>query len=343
MAGNGVGLSSAAAAGDRAYFEAVWEASKGVARVEVRLPSASTASVELGSRELAGAVAGLIPGRPHGADSEIAIRLVAADQVVGLPPLPWALEAVIARGDVPTFGDGDLRASQRHGGRVVSMLDLTTNRAVMVVPDADTIPVNELAAPLRPVLSWWLSRRGFGLLHAGCVAGPSGAVIIGGRSHAGKSTLSLAGAAAGLEYLGDDYVALSDGPLRVHAVYRTGHLEAGSLEMLSGLRSAVTVPPGPATKAVLVFGTGTGVSLRPEAPVAAIVLPDRQPGAPAQLSPVTRVEALAALAPSSVIQFPGGSPTAFGMIADLVRQVPAYRLVYGDAVVASGLLGQLTG
>jgi hypothetical protein len=47
-----------------------------------------------------------------------------------------------------------------------------------------------------------LARRSYGVVHAGAVAGPRGAVVIRGGPGAGKSTLVAAAHAAGLGVLG---------------------------------------------------------------------------------------------------------------------------------------------
>jgi hypothetical protein len=56
-----------------------------------------------------------------------------------------------------------------------------------------------------------LARRGYGVLHAGAVVGPAGAVVLRGAAGSGKSTLVAAAYQAGMGVLGDETVLAARG------------------------------------------------------------------------------------------------------------------------------------
>jgi hypothetical protein len=62
------------------------------------------------------------------------------------------------------------------------------------------------------------------------------------------------------------------------------------------------------------------------------VLPQRTGGDRAVLRPASAVSALRALAPSTIFQAPDGGPAAMRVVADVVRQVPAYELDVGSNI-----------
>jgi hypothetical protein len=99
------------------------------------------------------------------------------------------------------------------------------------------------------LVAWGVSREArrsvqhVAVLHAAVLAGRNGAVILCGASQTGKSTLTVAGVARGLEYLSDDMAILDVDALTVEPFARPIMMRAGGREILSG-RVAL---PGPLT------------------------------------------------------------------------------------------------
>ena len=61
-----------------------------------------------------------------------------------------------------------------------------------------------------------------------------------------------------------------------------------------------------------------------DAPIRAIVVPQRAGAAQAAIVSIRRSQALSALAGSTLIALAGGQAETFGKLADLVSQVPCY-------------------
>lgn len=131
-----------------------------------------------------------------------------------------------------------------------------------------------------------LARRGYGVVHAGAVVGPAGAVVIRGAAGAGKSTLVGAAYGAGLGVLGDEsvLVARSD-PDDLLAAVRDVVLLPDAARLL-GLEDAVTLAgTGSEKRRVDLFPSSTPAA-RHARRLATVLLGPRH-GAPAQLEPLT--------------------------------------------------------
>ena len=125
----------------------------------------------------------------------------------------------------------------------VSVLDSLANEAWFWAPDPAVMLSWDWASPMRAILHWWLGGMGILQVHGGAVGTDDGGVIIVGRGGSGKSTTSLACLTAGLQYAGDDFVAIETRPEpRVHSLYSSGKLESHQIERFPELVSAVVNP-----------------------------------------------------------------------------------------------------
>jgi hypothetical protein len=180
-----------------------------------------------------------------------------------------------------------------------------------------------------------LRQRGHGLhfVHGAVVGDERGGVLLAGPSRSGKSTTAMLCATRGMRHLGDDYVLVSqDGPPVAHALFATAKLDDAALRMLR-----LAAPAGPADeKIVLDPAASTPGGVAGRLPLRAVVLP-RVGDRTGALEPVTPAAALAALAPSTLIQLAGSRAEDLASLAGLARTLPAYRLAVGpdlDAVLA---------
>src|SRR5262249_37526302 len=85
-------------------------------------------------------------------------------------------------------------------------------------------------------------------LHAGCLARDGRAVLLAGTTGAGKSTLSLALARFGLDYLSDDLIFLGrrqDGSVQAIGLADTVGVPAGTVGLIRELAEAAESDPEP--------------------------------------------------------------------------------------------------
>jgi hypothetical protein len=288
----------------------------------------------------------------------VRVRLrVAGDAVAGvvLPPLARVSEpprgapvAVLTAFDGAGSGERPAPPSGAPGRRsadagvhlgfepdapLLSVYDPASASGAFWAEDAAALPQWHTASPLRDLLRWVLRGHGLHFVHGAVVGDERGGVLLAGPSRSGKSTTAMLCAAHGMRHLSDDYALLSlrDRPV-AHALFATAKLDDRALEMLG-----MEAPPAPAgDKIVLDPAASAPGGVTGSLPLRALLLPrvGERTGA---LEPVSPGAALAALAPSTLIQLAGSRAEDLASLAGLARTLPAYRLAVGpdlDAVLA---------
>ena len=248
---------------------------------------------------------------------------------VAPPPPFWDEGGWANRGELPALAeDGVIAAYHEHAG-YLAIFDTHRRRAWVWVRDAAAVPRYERAAPLRGPLSWLLAAEGGQLAHAGAVATTEGAALLAGPGGSGKSTTALACLAAGLRFLGDDYVLMhpdAAGPPRVHLLYASAKLTESSLDLLPRLRPLADGPGTPDDKAMLPLA-GPGIATA--APLVATILPRIGSESASRWEPAPAARALTALAPTTLFQLPGAGAQSLARLAAVARAVPAFTLNLG--------------
>jgi hypothetical protein len=214
------------------------------------------------------------------------------------------------------------------------------------VPGPAGVPWYERLSPLRTPLHWALSSPERFLAHGSCVGHRGGAVLLTGRSGAGKTTTTLACLDAGLEFVGDNYLLLSlAGAIpRVYGLYGGARVWPGTLERLPHYEALAT-RGAPEEKLSIEVGRHRPGHLATDLPVSAVVVPTVVGTGPTTVAPCSPVEALLGLAPASVINLPR-TDNGFRAMSQFVRSVPTFRLTLGadlsdSPAVLSDLVEQL--
>jgi hypothetical protein len=128
----------------------------------------------------------------------IAIELDDGERALPLPYLPFAWES--------NQGAVDLDRMYRIRSRPRDRFQLTIDDA----PPVDVIGLASLGDFIEGDVHHWLATftRGYLFVHAGCVGWRGRGIVIPGRSHAGKTTLTRALVEAGAVYYSDDYAVI---------------------------------------------------------------------------------------------------------------------------------------
>lgn len=219
--------------------------------------------------------------------------------------LPFVHQTSIASGD-----DGRVLTFAQPGAQLT--LDRGTGEIRGMVALMQ-LPGWERAKPLSLPLSVWASDRGLLALHAGAVSRNGRAALFAGPSGSGKSTCSLVCAAAGFEFLSDDLVLAEAGqPWRAWSLYG----------------SAALAPPGSisAAKDIVTAGGTVIRTVAQQAEPVVLLLPRLTDAPTTRVRPATRAEALARLAPSSVLRRAVPAERNLRQIVQLVASLPVYWL-----------------
>lgn len=215
--------------------------------------------------------------------------------------------------------------------QILSLYDRGSSEAVWWVPDARSVASNEIASPLRTVLHWWARDRGLQFVHGGAVALGGRVVVIAGPSGAGKSTTTLACLLGGLDYLGDDYVLVStSGPKTVHSLFSAAKLKPEQVHAFPDLLPHLTNAGDLATEKALWFvHRDFPRRTRASGRAVAVFVPRVTGRRDSAIVPIAPGTALAALAPSTIVQLSGADQGSLTAMAAFVSGLPAYRLEAG--------------
>ncbi|MFC1463693.1 MAG: hypothetical protein ACFLMY_02475 [Candidatus Brachytrichaceae bacterium NZ_4S206] len=249
------------------------------------------------------------------------------------PPPPWNEAHYGPHGEIRDFNTAELRFAFDLGRGMLYAWSATRRLALCWASDARDLPAYERGAPLLPVWHWWLSGMGDALLHAAAVSDTGMGVLIVGQGGSGKSTTALACLGAGMDYLGDDYCAVSLGArAHIHSLFCTAKVHHDNLHRLPHLRQAHRLSEE--EKVIFDLRPDFDTRLTQRCELRAILVPAFAGRAGSSLEPVSPGLTLRALAPSTLFQLAGSSAADFARIASVVKQVPCYRLWLGEDINA---------
>jgi hypothetical protein len=197
---------------------------------------------------------------------------------------------------------------------------------------------------LIPVLTAFLPEAGHHIVHAASLRLPDseggGAVMVTGEAGAGKTTASLALAGAGMELLTDDASVLTGAdpgePVRIWGLPRACKVHDRTLRMLPWLADIPRQPCVTPGEHVLELRNVTRVDPRDEWRMRLILLSDGPNPDSHRLTRLDRLTALTRLTSENVravdTRSDGSAGRAFGVLARLVAECPAYALSAGPDV-----------
>lgn len=269
---------------------------------------------------------------PTSEDPEFTVSLFDTESTgVRMVPAPWDADAYARKGEIIGYNDERFRTVYTPGVDILQVFDAERCAAVYWSPSFRFVPWWESSFPMRTGFHWWsATTRSLQPMHAGAVGHDDGGVLIAGRGGAGKSTTSLACLDGGLLYAGDDYTLVDVDRPMVYGLYNTAKLRPENLHRFPDLAALVDNPDALDTqKAMLYLHRHRPEQISAGFPVRAIVLP-RVTGHPhTELVPATAHDALAAIAPTTMIQLPGALPELFAKLRRLSGAVPCYWLDAG--------------
>lgn len=261
----------------------------------------------------------------------------------GVKPVSFLLRAYLAavthdwwdfvnqRGELIDFHGPPFLAAYHPGSQLLSLLDLEQNLGLCRRSSELPLPYYEAGSPLRTMLHWWFRGQGMQFLHAAAVGNGAGGVLLAGRGGSGKSTAALACGNSGLQYLGDDYCMVGLHPARVYSLYNTCKLVGdGDIARFPGLASRIWNQHREGDEKATVFLQEHWPEwLTGETPLKAILLPHISGESGSSVRPCAGMEALTALAPTTIAQLPSSGIQELRFMKELVQRVPCFVLNVG--------------
>jgi len=272
----------------------------------------------------------------HGDPARLYVLTAAGFGAGALPT--WTDTACDAAEFQAIVANAGLRAAYPFRAQEWLALDTATSVGVQLARATADLPDWFAGAPLRQHLHWLLQARGARIAHAAIVGRDGRGILLLGHGGAGKSGTALAGIAAGLQTVGDDYVALSGiAPAVARPLFRIVKQDRAGLARITGLAERLAQLPENWKGKVefdptLLFPGCLSEALQ----IDAIVLPHIAHAAQPRFEPAGAGEAMRALMRSNLYQFPGEPEDGLAYYGMLLRSVPVHRLALSDSAADNG-------
>lgn len=268
------------------------------------------------------------------ADPDLVLYLWDSESTgVPMPRPPCKRSAFTDRGDIWGFNSTRIRAAFHYSDFSVNLLDRHTNVGIYWTQDARGLPYWADSSPLRTLFHWHLEQRDCQLVHAAAVGTAHGAVLVTGKGGVGKSTTALSCLRAGLQYLGDDYVAVRGGGTSpvVHSLYGTAKLNPNHMVNFREFEHLGREPGTPAhEKVVLDLHPHFADQLAHRMPLKAIVMPRINGGNETTFRPADPVTTRKAVCFTTMSQLPCVGRHTHDFFTSLCASVPGYVLELGS-------------
>lgn len=288
------------------------------------------------------------PGEPTVAGPGLRLDLW-DERATGIPGTdrprgPEAIERHGPDGERLAFSD-DARHVRFSGPDFDLRLDRDAQHVVGWVRDAALLNSWHRARPLQTLLMTWLADQGMTVVHAAMVARDGRGVIFSGPAHSGKSTITAICAAAGLDVLGDETIALEerDGELVGHTVHAAVKLRAAGLDRHPALAGRLESCGPPWTDEAVAFMCDvTPGQVVASARVAALAFPVLHAEPQTAFAPLRRGVALRVLTGALLSVEPGNVTSSFDVLSAAVARVPVMRMHVGaDTAALPGAVSTL--
>ena len=227
--------------------------------------------------------------------------------------------------------------------------DREAARLIGCAPTADGLSIQERGKPLHFPLLLWHADRGIPIAHAALVSREEQGILLVGQGGSGKTTAALACLGGGLDFVADDYVGLErteEGLFVGHGLYDSSWLTADGEARFPKLVPHLLPPERTATtgKRLIQLSDVAADRLRRTARIRAAAITSLGGGQASSIRPVSKAEALLAVAPSSMLRLPISGPALLDRMTQLVECVPTYRLEIGrDLAGVPPLVSELLG
>jgi len=263
-------------------------------------------------------------------DPDLIIHALDTSSFGNIIPAPWddPLFEISAQNFDPEFFGIYIT-----GEESLNFYNPQTKTGYFWVHDGSRMPDWSLGAPFRTILHWFLHAENIHFLHGAVVGNNNQGVLITAKSGSGKSTTSLACLLAGMDFVGDDYVAITtDNTVVAHNLYSSAKVTKPGLQLFPELTEQVWNTNSAETeKAVMFLYPAFSYQIHESLPLTTLLIP-RIIGGETTITPANKLEALVAVAPTTLLQLPLAEIGKLKVLKEIIKKLPCYYLNLGSDV-----------
>ncbi|HWH07185.1 MAG TPA: hypothetical protein VNU47_01515 [Candidatus Paceibacterota bacterium] len=220
-----------------------------------------------------------------------------------------------------------------HFDDTITLYDPVNKRAYFWMYDATHIPVWIRAAPFRTLFQWALGERDIHLVHGAVVSESDKAILLTAKGGSGKSTTALACLKVGMQYLADDYVAVSRGS-EPHAYSLYNSVKVAPYQGNDFDPMHVTETEG--EKSVVYLSSIFPQQMAYSSPLKAVMIPQIMNAEKTAILPATKAQAMLALIPTTLFQLPLAESNKVQLLSSIIAALPCYTVALGrDSIEAA--------
>lgn len=264
--------------------------------------------------------------------ADLSLYLLDCESLGWLQPPRWADDVFERQTANNLLSRAGLRGAYLHDPRVWQFYSASQQLGVQLIRRPGATPLWEEGGPLRAFLHWTYASMGYRLCHAATLGTQEKGILLVGAGGAGKSGTALAGIAAGLDTVGDDYCLLNQSEnVTAYPLYRILKQDASGVTRVLG-RSA-------GEKFGHLNWQGKyeiHESVLPFSPfvdkldIRGIVVPKVANASKSVINPISPGLAMRAFAPSSAFQLPDGEREGIAFAASLCRRLPCMEILLSE-------------
>ncbi|HKT15511.1 MAG TPA: glycosyltransferase family A protein [Allosphingosinicella sp.] len=249
---------------------------------------------------------------------------------VAMAPAPCPGSAFTYRGDIWTMLSRRVRSAFQGGEASLSLLDVETNEGIYWTRSARDLPYWTKAAPLRAILNWWIVARGGQFLHGAAFGNADGGLLLTGKGGVGKSTTALQCLAAGFDYAGDDYVAVTGGEApAAHSIYCTAKVNPSSIDRFAAFKPRLLRSSTEEKAVAYLFPEWRDRIVR-SLPIKAVLTPEIRNMATSTIEATPRQRLLDAASFTTIAMLPHSGQDTIRFVERLLDRRPGYVLGLGS-------------
>jgi hypothetical protein len=209
---------------------------------------------------------------------------------------------------------------------VIELYSPDLSRAYCLIDDARTLKFWTLASPFRRILDWFFTGHGIEIVHGAAVGVGNKAVLITGPGGSGKSTTGMKCYADGMNYLGDDHVAITqDGT--AYGIYRSLKVRNDNSFAVAGLGRIL---PCQGEKKVLMLESTSALKFPQSASLEGVLIPRITSGVATHVRQHEFGKVPPELLPFALKQSDWLSSLQCSVLTTLVESLPCFDLVLGS-------------